>query len=246
MKRRFLELRALAAIQLLAVDFERGKELAYIALSDLASVFRRNSQLVFSWQKDVYDVMSSIGRSDAAVPIAEASLADAERILGKEHSICASRRSDLGTFYCTAYRFTEAIDMLELALQMEEQTYGADSTESHWTRRELGNAYRAVGRVREALQVQKRAVSGLVKAADTDADVRFMAYLAQRDLAITYREGRQLKKAASLLKRTIRDFRRVEGPDSVAGLMCSCDLAMTFYGGNSPAKAVAVPADAKA
>jgi hypothetical protein len=46
MKRRFLELRALAAIQLLAVDFERGKELAYIALSDLASVFRRNSQLV--------------------------------------------------------------------------------------------------------------------------------------------------------------------------------------------------------
>jgi tetratricopeptide (TPR) repeat protein len=242
MERRFLELGGLAAIQLLAVDFERGKELAYDALRDIARVFRRNPRLVLSWQEEIYDLMSDLGRSDAAIPIAEARLAFAEKIFGKEPLICASTRTDIGRFYYTTYRFTEAISMLESALRIEEQAYGPDSGISYWTCQELGNAYRAVGRLTEALELHKRAVGGLAKAAeaDTDGDVRRLTYLAQRELAITYRDSGQLKAAATLLTRTIRKCRQADGPDSLTALMCSCDLAMTFYGANSSAKAVAV------
>jgi tetratricopeptide (TPR) repeat protein len=238
MKRRFTELRGLAAIQVLAVDFERGKQLGVAVLRDFALLTRGDLKTMHPWRRHIYSLMADLGRSDSAIPIAEADLAEAERILGKQHGVCLSIRLDLGTYYYTAYRFAEAIDTLERALRMEERVNAADSTRSHLLRQQLGNAYRAVGKLDEAREIQERATTGLPQAVDRNADLLWMTYLARRDLAITYRESGQRKKAASLLANTIRDCQLTHEAESVKILMFKCDLAMTFSGSNSPGKAV--------
>jgi CHAT domain-containing protein len=133
-------------------------------------------------------------------------LSEKEKRLGKNHYELATPLLQLAGIHNSRKEFAPALAYMKRALAIQESKYGKYSLSVTGTLIALGNTYRYLKRYPEAIKMMERAFkvqkkSWGVKQATTSAGL----------LAYTYSEAKQYKKALTLARKIVSQYRKTYG-----------------------------------
>jgi tetratricopeptide (TPR) repeat protein len=152
----------------------------------------------------------------------EQTLADRERVLGRDHPATLTSRNNLAYAYQPAGRLGEAIPLLEQTLADAERVLGGDHPDTLTSRNNLAYAYQSAGRLGEAIPLLEQTLADYERVLGGDHP----ATLGSRNnLACAYQSAGRLGEAIPLLEQTLADYERVLGRDHPDTLTSRNNLA---------------------
>jgi tetratricopeptide (TPR) repeat protein len=180
--------------------------------------------------------LNNLGDSAArSILVAEALVADQERVLGADHPETLRTRNNLGIAYRAAGKMTEAITLFEQNLADQERVLGADHPDTLAGRNNLAIAYREAGRTAEAITLFEQTLTDVdrVLGADHPDTLR-----TRNNLAIAYRQAGRTAEAITLHEQTLAGRERVLGADHPEALRTRFNLAADYREAGRTAEAI--------
>ena len=164
-------------------------------------------------------------KSAEAMPIAEQTLALAERTLGADHPDTLSSVENLADLYYDQGRETEAETLYRRVLEARERVLGPDDPDTLVSLNDLGGFLQTQGRNNEAEPLIRRGVEarGRVLGPDHADTLESVSYLAA-----LYNAQSRYDEAEPLFKRALEARERVLGPEHANTIASIKDLA-NFY-----------------
>ena len=162
------------------------------------------------------------GRLAEAIPLFEATLADRERILGRDHPDALASRNNLARAYRSAGRLDEAIPLFEATSPTECAFWAATTPTPLTSRGYLAYAYRSAGRLDEASRCMRPHMPTLNASAEPAIPT---PWRPRHYLAHAYLLAGRLDEAILLYETSLTDRERVLGGDHPDTLLSRNNLA---------------------
>jgi len=138
------------------------------------------------------------GKQAAAIPMAQRSLALAERRHGREHPNVATALNTLGHLYARERKYTQAEQAFKRALEIRERTLGANHPDTVASLNNLAGLYQDQGKHALAEQYYKRALSTQEKLLESNPKSAPDVATTLSNLATVYQSEGRATEAAQL------------------------------------------------
>jgi tetratricopeptide (TPR) repeat protein len=138
------------------------------------------------------------GQHAVAIPMAQRSLALAERRHGREHPNVATALNTLGSLYAREHRYAEAEQAYKRALEIREKTLGPDHPDTAASLNKLAGLYQEQGKHSLAEQYYKRALAIQEKLLASDPKNAPEVATTLSNLASVYQSEGRATEAAQL------------------------------------------------
>ena len=138
------------------------------------------------------------GQHAVAIPMAQRSLALAERRHGREHPNVATALNTLGSLYAREHRYAEAEQAYKRALEIREKTLGPDHPDTVASLNKLAGLYQEQGKHSLAEQYYKRALAIQEKLLASDPKNAPEVATTLSNLAAVYQSEGRATEAAQL------------------------------------------------
>jgi CHAT domain-containing protein/tetratricopeptide (TPR) repeat protein len=161
-----------------------------------------------------------------ATPIAEQTLAQAERTLGAEHPDTLTSVKNLAELYEDQGRYSEAEPLFKRALEGRERVLGADNADTLVSVNNLGVFYFRRGRYGEAAPLFKRGLEARERVLGPD-HVETLESIS--NLAALYDDQSRYEEAEALYWRAVVASGRALGPDHADTLTSLDDLGAFLH-----------------
>ncbi len=174
------------------------------------------------------------GKFAEAIPLAQESLALAEKTLGPNHPESATQVNNLAELYRSVGDYAKAEQFFQRALKIDEKALGADHPNVARDLNNLALLYKSKGDYEKVESLYQRALRIQEKALGRD-DPRMAAYL--NNLATFYSFLGEHVKAEPLLQRALQIDEKALGPDHPETATDLNNLAMLYNSMGDYAKA---------
>jgi tetratricopeptide (TPR) repeat protein len=171
--------------------------------------------------------LAPTGRLAEAIRLYEQTLADSERVLGREHPNTVVSRNNLASAYETAGDLALALRLHEETLADSERILGREHPNTLVSRSNLASAYEADGDLALALRLREET---LVDSERVLGREHPNTLVSRNNLAAAYEAAGDLDRALRLYEQTLADRERVFGPDHPDTLTSRNNLAMILVG----------------
>ena len=148
-----------------------------------------------------------------------------EDVLGPDHPVALTVRSNLAGAYDSAGRFGEAIELFEQVLAERKRLLGADHPDTLGTRNNLAYAYRSVGRFDEAIDAWEELLPDCQGVLGPDHPDTLTV---RNNLAVAYYSVGRFGEAIELFEQVLAERERVLGPDHPDTLKTRHNLAGAY------------------
>ena len=148
-----------------------------------------------------------------------------EDVLGPDHPVALTVRSNLAGAYDSAGRFGEAIELFEQVLAERKRLLGADHPDTLGTRNNLAYAYRSVGRFDEAIDAWEELLPDCQGVLGPDHPDTLTV---RNNLAVAYYSVGRFGEAIELFERVLDERERVLGADHPDTLNTRNNLAVAY------------------
>ena len=148
-----------------------------------------------------------------------------EDVLGPDHPVALTVRSNLAGAYDSAGRFGEAIELFEQVLAERKRLLGADHPDTLGTRNNLAYAYRSVGRFDEAIDAWEELLPDCQGVLGPDHPDTLTV---RNNLAGAYDSVGRFGEAIDAWEELLPDCQRVLGPDHPYTLTVRDNLAGAY------------------
>ena len=158
-----------------------------------------------------------------------------EDVLGPDHPVALTVRSNLAGAYDSAGRFGEAIELFEQVLAERKRLLGADHPDTLGTRNNLAYAYRSVGRFDEAIDAWEELLPDCQGVLGPDHPDTLTV---RNNLAVAYYSVGRFGEAIELFEQVLAERERVLGPDHPDMLNTRNNLAGAYLSVGRLAEAI--------
>ena len=148
-----------------------------------------------------------------------------EDVLGPDHPVALTVRSNLAGAYDSAGRFGEAIELFERVLAERKRLLGADHPDTLNTRDSLAGAYKSVGRFGEAIDAWEELLLDCQRVLGADHPDTLTV---RNNLAGAYDSVGRFGEAIDAWEELLPDCQRVLGPDHPYTLTVRDNLAGAY------------------
>ena len=166
------------------------------------------------------------GRTNDAITIEEAVLADRERILGPDHPDTLHSRANLAHSYWQIGRTDEAITIEEAVLADRKRILGPEHPNTLTTLNNLAHSYWQADRVHEATGIFETVLTDRERILGPDHPDTLTS---RANLAYSYREAGRVREATSIFEAVLSDRERILGPDHPDTLSSRANLAYSYW-----------------
>ena len=149
-----------------------------------------------------------------------------EDVLGPDHPVALTVRSNLAGAYDSAGRFGEAIELFEQVLAERKRLLGADHPDTLGTRNNLAYAYRSVGRFDEAIDAWEELLPDCQGVLGPDHPDTLTV---RNNLAVAYYSVGRFGEAIELFEQVLAERKRLLGADHPDTLNTRNNLAGAYY-----------------
>ena len=158
-----------------------------------------------------------------------------EDVLGPDHPVALTVRSNLAGAYDSAGRFGEAIELFEQVLAERKRLLGADHPDTLGTRNNLAYAYRSVGRFDEAIDAWEELLPDCQGVLGPDHPDTLTV---RNNLAVAYYSVGRFGEAIELFERVLAERKRLLGADHPDTLNTRNNLAGAYESAGRFAEAI--------
>ncbi|MEU4705614.1 FxSxx-COOH system tetratricopeptide repeat protein [Nocardia salmonicida] len=155
----------------------------------------------------------------------ERTAARSSTLLGAEHDITLTSRSNLAYAYQEAGRVNEAILLLEGVLTDHERVLGAEHPSTLTSRNNLAQAYRAAGRVNDAIPLHEAVLTDHERVLGAEHP---STLTSRSNLALAYQDVGRVNEAIPLYEAVLTDRVRVLGTEHPSTLISRNNLARAY------------------
>ena len=158
-----------------------------------------------------------------------------EDVLGPDHPVALTVRSNLAGAYDSAGRFGEAIELFEQVLAERKRLLGADHPDTLGTRNNLAYAYRSVGRFDEAIDAWEELLPDCQGVLGPDHPDTLTV---RNNLAVAYYSVGRFGEAIELFEQVLAERKRLLGADHPDTLNTRNNLAGAYESAGRFAEAI--------
>ena len=158
-----------------------------------------------------------------------------EDVLGPDHPVALTVRSNLAGAYDSAGRFGEAIELFEQVLAERKRLLGADHPDTLGTRNNLAYAYRSVGRFDEAIDAWEELLPDCQRVLGADHPDTLTV---RNNLAVAYYSVGRFGEAIELFEQVLAERERLLGADHPDTLNTRNNLAGAYLSVGRLAEAI--------
>ena len=158
-----------------------------------------------------------------------------EDVLGPDHPVALTVRSNLAGAYDSAGRFGEAIELFEQVLAERKRLLGADHPDTLGTRNNLAYAYRSVGRFDEAIDAWEELLPDCQGVLGPDHPDTLTV---RNNLAVAYYSVGRFGEAIELFEQVLAERKRLLGADHPDMLNTRNNLAGAYLSVGRLAEAI--------